>query len=140
TAFAAEATAAEMAIENAQATALAETQAGIPTPELPPAELPGFESPLATPGSADASGIPGFETPTEPPSPLPTDILPPGDGAEAGDAAALVEPGAGLTVVPGPVPVEVATETPVILVLIVTNTPEPGAPTSEVQRPIVYPT
>jgi hypothetical protein len=53
-----------------------------------------------------------------------------------------VGPGTQTTVLPGAVTVEVATATPAILVLIVTNTPEPGTPVStpELQRPIVYPT
>jgi hypothetical protein len=131
TAVAAVATVAQQSIDSAAATALAEAQA--PLPELP------ADSPLPTPTVdpllpqiGDSSGLPvapGLETPTETPTLLPTETLP---------AQSL--PGAEITVLPPEFTVVVGTETPAVVVLVVTNTPEAGVLLPEGQRPIVYPT
>jgi hypothetical protein len=125
TAIAVVATASQLEIENAQATALAESQAAIPTPLSP-------DSPLPTPAVEPAT-LPGGATQT--------DTMP----------IVTATPSAEITVLPPLVTAEVAPEetvieTPVIVVLVVTNTPLPGQePTQENglpagQRPIVYPT
>ncbi len=113
TAIAAEATAFQLAIENATATAIAETQATLPPP--PP------DSPLATP-TVEL----GLDAPTS----LPTETLP----------VETPRPGADITVLPPLITVVVGTETPAVVVLVVTSTPDGGEALSQGQRPIVYPT
>lgn len=126
------ATAAQLAIDNAQATALAESQAAIPTP-IPP------DSPLPTP-TVDPALFPGGDSAGMP-------IAPGIDGSTGSET--IVEtatPGTDVTVLPPLITAVVPTETPVVVVLVVTNTPEPGQePTQENglpegQRPIIYPT
>jgi hypothetical protein len=112
-AIAAEATAFQLAIENATAAAIAETQATLPPP--PP------DSPLATP-TVDL----GLDAPTS----LPIETL----------AVEPPQPGADITVLPPLITVVVGTETPAVVVLVVTSTPDGGEALSQGQRPIVYPT
>jgi hypothetical protein len=119
TAVAAQATASQLAVEDAQATALAESQP----------ESPLVISPLATP-TLDPSLVQSGELPVEPGLETPTE---------------MPAPGSDVTVLPPLVTAVVGTETPAVVVLVVTNTPEPGMDGAatvlpEGQRPIVLPT
>lgn len=150
TTVAAEATAAQIEIEDAQATAFAVVQP--PQPESP---LP--ESPLPTPTidpALEQAGVSDEETPTETPTALPPETptelptatstgTPPAPTLEAPPQETPV-PGGEVTVLPPQETVVIATatvsDTPAVVVLVVTNTPEAGAAEAAGQRPIEYPT
>lgn len=138
TAVAAVATASQLAVESA-ATAAAEAQIIQP------------DSPLATPTQEPAllpdgsqSGLPvapGFETTPSPELPVITTT--PGDAPLAPEESGPVIPAPGvddLTVLPPVITAVIATETPAVVVLVVTNTPDPALALPEGQRPINLPT
>lgn len=128
TAIAATATAAQFAIDSAQATALAETQVIVPDSPLP---TPTIDPSLPQEGgSSGLPVVPGLETPTAIPTATPPLVV----------SIETPMPGADLTVLPPVVTAVVGTETPGVVVLVVTNTPETGQALSEGQRPIEYPT
>ena len=135
TAVAAVATAAQQSVDSAAATALAEAQAPLPeSPLASPLATPTFDPLL--PQTGDASGLPvapGVEIPTATPTLLPTDFPTPTPPVPS-------LPGADTTVLPPEFTAVVGTETPAVVVLVVTNTPEGGTSLPEGQRPIVYPT
>ena len=132
TAIAATATAAQLAIDSAQATALAETQVIVPDSPLP---TPTVDPSLPQEGGSSGLPVaPGLETPTALPTETPT---------ATSTLVVITEPampGADLTVLPPVVTAVVGSETPGVVVLVVTNTPEAGQLLPAGQRPIDYPT
>jgi hypothetical protein len=144
TTIAAEATASQLAIDGAAATALAETQATLPDSPLP---TPTLDPTLFPQG--DTAGFPiapGVGITGTPESMATGDRLPevPAEGMTA-----IPGPGAIVPIMPPAVTAIIPTATittpiPAVVVLVVTNTPDPalamGGTLPDGQRPIVYPT